>query len=67
LTGSFNLPGQSCVRPSSLNAVGAGSPIGAGGGGAAGPTVVIPRPYFRITSRIEGPRNTLSYVQVIVY
>ena len=67
VAGSFNLPNQVCVRPSSLNAVGAGSPIGAGGGGAAGPVVVVARPYFRITSRIEGPRNTLSYVQVIIY
>jgi hypothetical protein len=64
--GSFNLPNQSCVRPSSLNAVGAGSSIGPGGGGG-GVMFVVPRPYFRITTRIEGPRNTLSYVQVIMY
>jgi type IV pilus assembly protein PilX len=25
------------------------------------------QPYFRITSRITGPRNTLSYTQVIMY
>ncbi|WP_147321255.1 hypothetical protein [Rhodoferax lacus] len=68
ITGSFNLPAQTCVRPSSLNAVGAGTSLGSGGGGAGGPAiVVVPRPYFRITTRVEGPRNTLSYVQVIMY
>ena len=25
------------------------------------------RPLFRVTSRVQGPRNTLSYVQVVVY
>lgn len=67
ITGSFNLPAQECVRPSSLNSVGAGSAIGAGGGGASAVVAVVPRPYFRITTRVEGPRNTLSYVQVIMY
>jgi len=67
ITGSFNLPAQNCVRPSSLNNTGAGSAFGTGGGGAGAVVIVTPRPYFRITSRIEGPRNTLSYVQVIMY
>jgi len=68
IAGSFNLAAQTCVRPSSLNAVGAGTSVGTGGGGAGGPAVVVvPRPYFRITTRVEGPRNTLSYVQVIMY
>jgi Tfp pilus assembly protein PilX len=26
-----------------------------------------PRPLFRVTTRVDGPRNTLSYVQVVVY
>jgi len=66
--GSFTLPAQACVRLSSQNpAVGAASRIGPGGSGAAGVSVVVAQPYFRITSRVEGPRNTLSYVQVIVY
>jgi Tfp pilus assembly protein PilX len=66
VVGSFNLPNQTCVRPSSLNSAGAGSAIGSGGGGG-GVMYVVPRPYFRVTTRIEGPRNTLSYVQVIMY
>ena len=28
---------------------------------------VAPRPLFRVTSRVDGPRNTVSYVQVVVY
>jgi type IV pilus assembly protein PilX len=67
LTGSFNLPNQECVRPSSLNATSGSSAIGSGGGGAGTSVAVVPRPYFRITTRVEGPRNTLSYVQVIMY
>lgn len=67
ITGSFSLPNQTCVRPSSLNAVGAGTKIGTGGSGSAPIAPVVSVPYFRITTRIEGPRNTLSYVQVIMY
>jgi type IV pilus assembly protein PilX len=25
----------------------------------------IPQPYFRVTTRVEGPRNTVSYTQVV--
>jgi hypothetical protein len=25
------------------------------------------QPYYRITARVEGPRNTVSYVQAFVY
>ncbi len=25
----------------------------------------VPRPYFRVTTRVEGPRNTVSYTQVV--
>lgn len=67
IAGSFNLPAQTCVRPSSLNAVGAGTSLGTGGGGAGANVNIVSVPYFRITTRIEGPRNTLSYVQVIMY
>ncbi len=34
-------------------------------GGVAGPTAP-PQPYYRITARIVGPRNTMSMVQVVV-
>lgn len=32
--------------------------------GAAAPEE---RPHFRVTTRVQGPRNTLSYVQVVMY
>lgn len=57
---------SNCVRPSNLNMAGTGNSIGTGGGGSD-MVIVVPRPYFRVTTRIEGPRNTLSYVQVIMY
>ncbi len=42
-----------------------GTVVSGGGGvfaaGAAAPTL------FRVTSRVDGPRNTLSYVQILVY
>ena len=39
------------------------------GGGAYGsqPLSGAVLPYFRITARVEGPRNTVSYVQAFVY
>ncbi len=65
-TGSFAATGQECVRPSSLSA--SGSSIGSGGGGAGGGIAVAKSmPYFRVTAQVKGPRNTLSYVQVIMY
>jgi type IV pilus assembly protein PilX len=67
IAGSFNLSGQECVRPSSLNTSG-GTSVGLGGGAASGSAVpVTPVPYFRVTVRVAGPRSTLSYVQVIMY
>lgn len=36
-------------------------------GGGGGPGFVCPtRTFFRITARVEGPRNTVSYTQVVV-
>ncbi|MBP7566734.1 MAG: hypothetical protein KA795_12060 [Burkholderiaceae bacterium] len=42
---------------------------GSGGGGAGGPGIdaTVRRPYYRITTRVAGPRNTVSYVQVIIF
>lgn len=47
------------------------SPIGTGSSGnSQGAGVVAlnapPQTYYRITTRVSGPRNTLSYVQVVV-
>lgn len=56
-TGSFNLSNPNCVYQSNS--------LGSGGGSEA--IFTVQRPYFRITTRIAGPRNTLSYVQTIMY
>ena len=39
------------------------------GGGSYGVTPLsgATQPYFRITARVEGPRNTISYVQAFIY
>jgi type IV pilus assembly protein PilX len=74
---------QECVRPSILNNKGGsgtsrsgGATAGGGSGGVVGTggsgTVVgaaasLPGAYYRITTRVAGPRNTLSYTQVIIY
>ena len=65
VAGSFAATGQECVRPSSLSA--SGSSIGSGGGAGSGIAVAKSLPYFRVTAQVKGPRNTLSYVQVIMY
>ena len=45
-----------------------GTSLGAGGGGASFTSIAAPPPppYFRVTTRIDGPRNTVSYAQVIL-
>ena len=62
-TGAVNDPNQSCVTVGSASA--GGSQIG----GAYGvlPLSNTTAPYFRITVRVAGPRNTTSYVQSIMY
>ena len=46
------------------------SPVDTGGGNSKGggvpPLLAPPQIYYRITARVSGPRNTLSYVQVVV-
>ena len=63
LSGALNVGGQQCAT---LGAAGAG---GSKGGGAYGvlPLANTMQPYFRITVRSAGPRNTMSYVQAIMY
>ena len=41
----------------------AGTSQDKGGGGGA---LSDPQPYFRITTQVMGPRNTLSYIQVVM-
>lgn len=56
------LDGNDCV-----SAMG-GTTLGLGGGGASSTGIAppAPPPYFRITTRTVGPRNTVSYTQVVM-
>lgn len=60
--GATTATGQNCVLvPGDLER-------GEGGGGAEpGIDSVIKQPYFRVTARVDGPRNTVSYVQVVMF
>ncbi len=56
-----NAPNQVCSDSPVING-------GASHGGGGYPSILpgaAPTPYFRITTRVEGPRNTVSYVQVL--
>ena len=53
-----NAPGQQCSSEG-----GGGSDKGGGGGGGF---TTLTNPYFRVTSKVEGPRNTVSYIQVVL-
>jgi Tfp pilus assembly protein PilX len=60
---TVNAPGQQCVT---IGTAGSG---GSKGGGSYG---VLPlsntiQPYFRVTVRVAGPKNTVSYVQSVMY
>ena len=55
--------GTDCFKVSS------GSAGSTKGGGSYGVTPLsgATQPYFRITARVEGPRNSVSYVQAFIY
>jgi type IV pilus assembly protein PilX len=59
---SANAPAQQCSDVGAVN----------GGGGKGGssygslPTTPAMQPYFRVTTRVDGPRNTTSYTQVVM-
>jgi type IV pilus assembly protein PilX len=36
------------------------------GGGGPGGFTTLTKPYFRVTSKVTGPRNTVSYIQVVL-
>ena len=62
---SINAPGQQCVMKSVSTASGAGSSAG----GVAYGTFNLKNkisPYYRVTVRSDGPKNTVSYVQVVL-
>lgn len=60
---SANAPGQQCV---SLTGAGAS---GSKGGASYGSTPLSGtlQVYYRVTARVSGPRNTVSYVQSVMY
>jgi hypothetical protein len=62
---SINAPAQQCVMKSVATAIGAG---GSQGGPAYGTQPLKNKlsPYFRVTVRSDGPKNSVSYVQVIL-
>lgn len=48
-----------CAQPPTLNM--AGESQGTGGG-----STIVPQVYYRITVRVDGPRNTQSFIQTVV-
>jgi type IV pilus assembly protein PilX len=59
-TGAVDAVGQECVTVSDP---GKGGPKEAGAKALTGTSQV----YYRVTARIDGPKNTVSYVQTMVY
>jgi len=59
-TGAVDLVGQECVTVSDP---GKGGPKEAGAKALTGTSQV----YYRVTARIDGPKNTVSFVQTMVY
>jgi type IV pilus assembly protein PilX len=58
-----NAPGQQCV---SLTSAGASSSKGGTSYGSTPLTGTL-QVYYRVTARVTGPRNTVSYVQSVMY
>ncbi len=63
ITGSVNDPAQSCATVGSAGAGGTKSGAAYGQQALSNTTA----PYFRATVRVTGPRNTVSYLQTIMY
>jgi hypothetical protein len=62
LTGTIAAAGQQCVLAQPFSTTGSNqvNSLTSGVGTSK-------KPFYRITSRVKGPRNTLSFVQVMVY
>jgi len=60
-TGDPTAPGVDCAAPQSVAQAGSSSK-----GAGAVALLYNSSIYYRITTRIDGPRNTVSYVQVVV-
>ncbi len=61
-TGTVEASGQLCVLANPPNAGGSYQVSGLTAG-----VGITKAPFYRITTRVQGPRKTLSYVQVMVY
>jgi len=60
----INAAGQNCSDAPVLNS---GASTGGGGYGPGGVLPpVTPTPFYRVTTRVDGPRNTVSYTQVLL-
>jgi type IV pilus assembly protein PilX len=58
--------GVQCIRPPATSGSTNNSSKGVVSGGSL-PMSATAAAYYRVTTRVTGPRNTISYVQVIVY
>lgn len=63
IAGAINISNQQCVT---IGASGAGGSQGAVGYGTQALSNTM-QPYYRITVRTAGPKNTVAYTQVIMY
>lgn len=61
LTGSPSFAGQECVRPTA--SANGSRQLGGGGVGIRAPAT----PLYRVTVHTDGPRNTMSHIQVMIY
>jgi type IV pilus assembly protein PilX len=63
ITGTGTLPNQECVTLTDPGKT------GSKGGVAYGEKALTAtsQPYYRITARVDGPKNTVSYVQMMMY
>jgi Tfp pilus assembly protein PilX len=61
---TINAPGQQCVMKSVSTSSGGGGSAGGVAYGSVNLKTTV-SPYYRVTVRSSGPKNTVSYVQVI--
>jgi Tfp pilus assembly protein PilX len=62
-TGSPTSPSSGCAKPAGAGAVSADSNSNDSGGGAY---VSSNQVYYRITTRVQGPRNSVSFIQTVI-
>jgi Tfp pilus assembly protein PilX len=62
--GAPNVPGTDCLFGTAVTGGGSSKPCTSGG---CPPPNTAPSPAYRVTSRITGPKNTVSYIQAYIY